>query len=585
MMATTAGGVFANLAPLIWMRPHWLWALLALPLLGGVWLYRNRKHNVWRGQVDAHLLPHLLESHTGRRSRMVAAAAALAYALAVIALSGPSWSQSEQPLWQGSTPLVIALDLSSRTLAADLQPNRLAQAKAKLASLLRQRSGGQIALVVYADSAFTVAPLTDDPQNIAVFLDSLAPDIMPGDGQHADQAIRWSTGLLRQGGFARGQILLITDRADRREAKAAGDAADDGYRVSVLGLGSSAGAAFQRPDGRIVMARLDADSLRTLAAQGGGTYATITRDDSDLRALGVLAPNSGEVGAAQGEKSLTREDDGYWLLPALMLLGLLAFRRRSAVAAVVLMCLWLPMAPSQAQTLWRRADQSAHQRVEQGNQAYHQGRFEEAAGLYQRNEGADAQYNLGNALARQGQYPEAIQAYDRALKQQPGMADAIANKRAVEAAMKRKPPPKDDNKGGQSKSPDNSGKPQDDKQHKDDGQQPSKPDPNKPPQPPKPDNKDPSQNEDQAPPKDPEAQRKADAAQRERMQRELERQGNKQEPSPKGERDAALTSAQRERKQANDAWLKRVPDDPGSLLREKFKIEYARRQTSRLKGE
>jgi Ca-activated chloride channel family protein len=573
--------LFGHLAPLIWLRPYWLWALLALPLLGWLWLRRSRSRNVWRGRVDAHLLPHLLEAGGGRRSNVAAVAAALAYLFAVIAMAGPSWSQSAQPLWQGQTPLVIALDLSSRMLAADLPPTRLAQAKAKLSSLLARRNGGQMALVVYADDAYTVAPLTDDPRNLSVFLDSLAPDIMPGDGQRADRAIKWSAQLLKQGGFARGQILLITDRADKRERSAANAAAGDGYRVSVLGLGSNSGAPFQRPDGRIVMARLDLDSLRALAAEGEGRYATIARDDSDLRELGVLAPERGDVGAAQGEKRLAREDDGYWLLPLLMLLALLAFRRRSGVAAVALLCLWLPMAPGHAQSLWTRADQAAHQRIAQGNQAYQQGQFEQAADLYKRSEGADAQYNLGNALARQGQYPEAIQAYDRALKQQPGMVDAIANKRAVEAAMKRKPP-----KGGDdAKQPNPSGdKPQEQKPS-DDGKAP-KPDQGKPqPQPQGQNEKDPAQNQGKTPADDKEAQRKADAEQRERMQRELERQAKEGDKGPKGEREPARTPAQRERRQANDAWLKRVPDDPGSLLREKFKIEYARRQMSALEGD
>src|SRR3546814_11052257 len=55
--------------------------------------------------------------------------------------------------------------------------------------------------------------------------------------------------------------------------------------------------------------------------------------------------------------------------------------------------------------------------------------------------GADADYNRGNALARAGRYEDAIKAYDQALVQQPDMADAIANRKLVEAAMKRKPPP------------------------------------------------------------------------------------------------------------------------------------------------
>lgn len=576
--------LFDNPAPLIWMRPHWLWALLALPLLGWLWARRGRLSNVWRGRVDAHLLPHLLESGAGRRSRLLAVAAALAYALAVVALAGPSWSQSEQSLWQGQTPLVVALDLSSRTLAADLPPSRLAQAKAKLVALLAQRSGGQIGLVVYANDAYTVAPLTDDPRNLSVFLDALAPDIMPVDGQRADRAIQWSARLLKQGGFKRGQILLITDRASLKESQAAAEAADDGYRVSVLGLGSSAGAAFKRPDGRIVIAKLDEASLRVLAAQGQGRYATIGRDTADLRALGVLAPEHADLGAVQGEKRLARQDDGYWLLPLLMLLALLAFRRRAGVASVLLLCLWLPAAPGQAQTLWRRADQVGHQRIEQGNQAYREEKFEQAAESYKLAQGADAEYNLGNALARQGRYPEAIQAYDRALKQQPGMDDAVANKRAVEEAMKRKPPPKN-NQGDGGKSPDQ--KPSDPKSG--DGGKPPPQDPPKTPpkQPPqrKPGENDPANGEKPPPPGDREAQRKADAAQRERIQRELDRQGKQQPQQAKGEREPARTPAERERRQANDAWLKRVPDDPGSLLREKFKIEQARRQTTALDGD
>ena len=40
----------------------------------------------------------------------------------------------------------------------------------------------------------------------------------------------------------------------------------------------------------------------------------------------------------------------------------------------------------------------------------------------------------------------------------------------------------------------------------------------------------------------------------------------------------AETAAERERRIANVAWLQRVPDDPGGLLRRKFALEYQRRQ-------
>ena len=54
----------------------------------------------------------------------------------------------------------------------------------------------------------------------------------------------------------------------------------------------------------------------------------------------------------------------------------------------------------------------------------------------------------------------------------------------------------------------------------------------------------------------------------------------KSEPGNKAKPQAPETAAQRERRLANEAWLKRVPDDPGGLLRAKFRIEYERRQLS-----
>ena len=43
-------------------------------------------------------------------------------------------------------------------------------------------------------------------------------------------------------------------------------------------------------------------------------------------------------------------------------------------------------------------------------------------------------------------------------------------------------------------------------------------------------------------------------------------------------RHAPKPPPQRERRLANEAWLQRVPDDPGGLLRAKFRLEYERRQ-------
>ncbi|MCY7354313.1 MAG: VWA domain-containing protein [Lysobacter sp.] len=579
-----------GLTTLHFLRPLWLWALLALPLLALWWRVRRKRESVWRDVVDPHLLPHLLQGVSSRGAWTGLWASLLALAVAILALAGPAWRLTEQPLWQTEAPLVIALDLSSAITTPDLPPSRLLQARAKITTLLRERAGGQVGLVAFAGDAFTVAPLTDDVANVALFLDALAPDVMPVDGSRADRAIEISTMLLRQAGFDHGDILVLSDHADADARSAATKASGAGYRVSALGLGTAAGAAYRKPDGSIAQARLEASSLQALAAAGGGAYAALTANNSDLAALGILDPQHTDAAAARGEKGKTWQDEGYWLLLPLMLLALFAFRRGgSAVAASLLLLVVLPMAPAHAQqtNLWQRPDQQQHARMQQGTQAYRKGDFVSAEKSFTGIDKPDAHYNRGNALAKAGRYEEAIAAYDAALGKQPGMQDAIANKRAVEAAMKRKPPkgPKHDNRGRQDQQqngqqqPGGQPSPSQDKP----GQQDSEQTQQKPPQgSPQDGNDNPRETKPQnaaVKPEDGQAQRNADAAQRQSMQRALERGGKQtdQGRDVEGKPDRAESAAEREQRQMVEAWLKRVPDDPGGLLRRKFALEYERR--------
>ncbi|NHF64617.1 tetratricopeptide repeat protein [Xanthomonas hortorum] len=600
----------AALQSLHLLRPTLLWALLAIVPAALLWHLRRRDAEVWRHSVDAHLLPKLLVSG-GQRGWLGFVLAALTYALAVVAMTGPSWRQVERPVYHSSMPLVVALDLSSSINANDLPPSRLLQARAKLATLLRKRAGGEVALLVYAGETFTVAPLTEDTANVALFLDALSPSVMPVDGKRADAAIDAATQLLVQAGFKQGDILLVSDSADRGAGSSARLAHSRGFSVSALGVGSERGAAYRTSTGEIAQAKLDEGSLRDLAGQGGGRYARIAADDSDLRALGVLDPTQQPLAdeAAESNGGKTWLDEGYWLLLPVMLLALLAFRRRAVVAVLALVCV-LPLAqPAHAaeSTLWQRADQVQQQRLDAGVQAYRKGDFAAAQKAFEDVPTDEGLYNLGNALARQGQYDEAIAAYDRALKQHPDQQDAIANRAAVDAARKRQQQNNKDGKGqskdqkqaGQNKPGQNqSGQNKQDNQNagqdgqgKQDaqGKQDSKdqPSPAQTPQDGKSQDQQSKsgqgeQSKQDAPPQsaDARAQQQADAAQRQKMQQAMAQAGDKSADA-NGKQEAAAVSEtpeQREQRQAVDAWLRRVPDDPGSLLRTKFRLEHERRQ-------
>lgn len=655
-MPESFGALVANFQ---FVRPAWLLALLLVPVLPW-WLHRlHLRRNVWRTAVDAHLLRHLIEGGdapvAGRFSRG-AMFATLGLALAIVAMAGPSWRSLPQPLWQDRTPLVVAVDLSEASAATDLPPSRLLQMRAKLTRILRERGGGQIALVAYSDDAYIVSPLTDDAANIELFVDALSPDVMPDDGQRTERAIRESVLLLERAGFSRGDILLMTHRAGAAARNAAADARKAGFRVSALGLGSAAGASYVDRRGRNQRTWLESDGLRDMADAGDGQYVPAAVDDADLRALGVLRADRVEDAAASDRRrGALAIDEGFWLLPPLLLLALFAFRRGVLAVALLAICLPWQVVHADDGSLWQRRDQAEHARLRRGVEAYRAGDYKAAMTQLADLPGADAAYNRGNALARQGRYEEAIAEYDRALREQPGRRDAVENRRVVEAARKSRsqqqsqprPKPSGDaaknqdgqqGKNQQGKSQQGKGEQGKDQQGKDQqgkgeegkeqqgkaeqgkgeagkaGQDTASRSPNPPPATSKagsPQSPTPSAGSKQASPSsggqvqapnrnrsasqtpasggsraaeapkpdDTAAQRRADAAQRERMQRA---QGASKPAVPPGTpvpgRVPAGKSAPGGRRLANEAWLRRVPDDPGGLLREKFKLEERRRR-------
>ncbi|MCA1796782.1 MAG: VWA domain-containing protein, partial [Geobacteraceae bacterium] len=348
------------------------------------------------------------------------------------ALAGPTWKRVEQPLFSRTSAVVIVLDLSASMYATDVKPSRLVQARLKIADLLQQRHEGYTALVVFAAQAYSVTPLTNDTRTIAAQLKSLDPDIMPVAGSNPALALQKGAQLLHQAGQDRGTLLLITDEdAPADYADAARKVRKQGYRVSVLGLGTEEGAPVPLPDGgfvkddggNIVLPALNEEGLKQLAAAGGGAYQRLKLEDSAFDALlprGKAADNpDAHQSSPMGQ---VWHDAGVWLLWPLALLVALVFWRGWLLPCLPLLLL-LPQGLHAANEstaawdfLWRNADQrgaqhfSAHDFEAAGDTfednrwrasaLYRQGKYAEALEAWKPANTADDWYNSGNTLAR-----------------------------------------------------------------------------------------------------------------------------------------------------------------------------------------
>lgn len=457
------------------LRPWWWLALAPLPL--ALWLLvRGGDGRVALSRLaDAILLPHLVHAGAARQ-RIALALFALAWLLAVAALSGPAWQKVPAPLYVNGAARVVVLSLSNDMLAQDLKPDRMTRARFAVRDLLDGAGDARTALVAYAGAAFTVAPLTDDKRTVLNFLQALQPDVMPVPGNDAAAGIRQGMRLLQQAHVQGGEIVLVTDTAGSAAIDAARTANAAGIRIDVLGIGTSEGAPVPRSGGGFVdgvggvlMARRDDAALRAVANAGGGRYVALQPDGAGTAALGAPLAQSGH--ASSNERAQLWRDGGVWLLPILAVLAALAFRRGWLL--VIALCT-LPMAMPAAHastwsSWWSNHDQRALQALQDGDAArakalattsdmrgaadYRAGDYAEAAKAFARGSDARAQYNLGNALAKQGEYDKAIAAYHDALRQDPKLADAQANLDAVEAWLKQHAPPPTShgNRQGQSK--------------------------------------------------------------------------------------------------------------------------------------
>jgi Ca-activated chloride channel family protein len=582
------------------LRPLWL---VLLPI--GAWLIwqlmRGRADSGgWRSVVEPKLRPHVLaEPEVLRDSRLALVAALAAWAVAVVALAGPAWERLPVPAFRSDEALVVALDLSRSMNAGDIEPSRLERAKLKLLDLLERRAAGQTALVVFSAHAFTVTPLTTDTRTISALVASVDTDIMPTQGSSIATGLARAAALLEQTGLRRGDVLLLTDSevADR-DLDAAEELASDGFRVSVLAIGTEQGAPIPLPEGGfltdaagdVVVPRVDTAGLQRLAAAGGGRYAALATSDRDLDALFPAAaalPLEASLDAGDGEQY----EADVWLdrgvVLAALLLPLLALCFRRGWISVWVLVLLAPLPRAHAlewPDLWQRPDQRGLQALEaeqaeraaelfespewRGTAQYRAGQFEASAASLAAVDSALAHYNRGNALAKAGQVPAAIAAYDRALELDPNHEDARYNRDLLEQYLEDNPPPEQEQnpaEGEQNQQQGSSGD-QSESGEQQDGEAAS------------------DQQSQQGEQSDSGESQASEEAQDPAEGEPQGEQGEEQNADAGDEAaDEAVADAsgpddveQWASEQAAEQWLRRVPQDPGGLLRRKFLYQYQR---------
>ncbi len=436
-------------------------------------------------------------------------------------------------------------------------------------------------------------------------------------------------------------LATLTAAGHRLSVMAVGTA--DGAPINL-----TQGGFLKDRQGQIVISRLDETSMSQLADQGRGIYTPLTLGDNDLSRLAQrIKPEKWRSSAdATTEKPSEGnrlnhdqwQEEGPWLLLLLLPFAALAFRRGWLLVIFTLPLLFMPEQSDASawEKLWLNRDQQAQHMLQQDRYSeaaehfdnpawqaaahYKAGQYEQALEALKGAERADDIYNRGNALARLGRIEEAIAAYDAALKRNPEHHDAAYNRQQLKQLQKQK-----EQKEQAQKEKQGQGEQQADSQQQQDGkngqQQGS-------------DNAEDRQQQNSASSTTGDGQKQASEAMSNSSRKEgskedratsssamkdgekppAEAQNSIQDNAQKKQQETseeqqaetqttAQTETATEKKQtqnsdktteelnrmesnqAYEQWLRRVPDDPGGLLRRKFLYQYQQKKNARQSDE
>lgn len=419
-------------------EPAWLAALLIIPLMvtGAVLMARTRAKQ-WSAFVAPRLRPRLLQRSNPVPRWISFACLMLAAALLIIALARPQSVEGTRKESVFGRNILFAIDLSRSMKVADVQPDRLTQAKAACFELLEALPNDRIGLVGFAGTSYLFAPLTVDHSAIRETLTEIDIDWIPTGGSNISGGLELGVETLKATGTRQNALILLSDGEEHvgRIAEVAEEARAAGIEVISIGFGTTEGDfipdpsfadnRFRNRQGREVISRLEPAPLQRIATVTGGRFA-IASSGADIPAMVEAAvADLDRVQLTGRETRVVVEYYQWFLLPSLLLL----------IASIVSATRWRgasqTLSPTQASTallllsLLAGFTPSVEASIlESARKAMSESRYEDAVTGFGRlaekyrdtEEGFRFSLAQGSASYESGQWPQARRAFSEALR-------------------------------------------------------------------------------------------------------------------------------------------------------------------------
>lgn len=278
---------------------------LMLCLIAVPWLFMGLARlrlSVKKQFVDKHLLPWVQSARYARRSLLAWTGLILyccMWILFALAMAGPRALENQTADdYRQSVDIMIIVDVSPSMRTEDIKPNRLSRAKSALVRLIEQTRGDRIGLVLFSGKSLLLAPLSRDKSLINFYVGQIDAAMFPVPGSDLLGALTLAQKQFDRQSRRPKAVLIISDGAQplmtqqQSLLKYVNSLYQKNIIVYSLGVGTLRGGAvlsengqWLRYKGQTVISPLAQDFLKALAQTGGGVYARLSEDDSDINAV------------------------------------------------------------------------------------------------------------------------------------------------------------------------------------------------------------------------------------------------------------------------------------------------------------
>ncbi len=380
---------------------------------------------------------------------------------------------------------LLLIDISDSMRAKDVSPSRIEVAKRKsldLMSLLKaEELGHRLGIVLFAGQAYLYCPPTADFGALKQFIDNISPDLITAQGSGINAALTTVLSVIERTKMKEPQLYIFSDGEDAgfKLTEASSLLMSANLKPFILGIGTTAGGPIDIPglgfvkdsSGKIVITRLNEETLKNLAKETAGLYAQATIGTADLKTF-IASANPSQRSSEENNTRTVRiyDEFGHLFIWAALILVLVSIGLRKIMPIFVVMIVMglqnsAEASPPNAYEAWKLYNQGNYKEAAEGfthalkndpqsldimqalgSSLYKLERYDEAGKLFSRlatesktkQQAFDGNFNLGNSYLKSKNYEKAIRSYEEALKVEPESSSAKFNLELAKKLLEEK---------------------------------------------------------------------------------------------------------------------------------------------------